>query len=128
MSSQVKMKLCAGCKCMIPHGNKGWYCSSCKSKNRKEYNSYADVYESHRWKKTRDRMRKQNVFCEVCQEIGIKGVLATEVHHMVKVSLGDKDSYYDENKLVSVCHRHHKAIENMTKDQLIKALQDGSLV
>ena len=128
MGDQLKMKLCAGCKCMIPYSNKGWYCPKCKKKDRKEYNPYAEVYGSNRWKKTRDKMRRENVFCEVCQEIGIKGVLATEVHHLVKVSLGDKDSYYDESKLVSVCHRHHVMIENMTRDELIKALQDGSLI
>ena len=131
MSEGLRLKLCAKCKSMIPRDNKGWYCDKCKSIQRKEYKSiYSkenEVYDSNRWKKTRNRIRKTNVFCEVCQEIGIKGVMATEVHHLVKVGLGDKESYYDPNKLVSVCHRHHLMIENMSREELIEALMNGSL-
>lgn len=133
MSESLQMKLCAKCKSMIERSNKGWYCKRCKSENRKEYNNALyrkdnELYNSTRWRKTRDSMRKNNVFCEVCQEVGIKGVLATEVHHLVKVGLGNKDSDFDMNQLVSVCHRHHVMIENMTKDELIESLQDGSLI
>ena len=132
MSKELRYKLCAKCKSIISKSKKGWYCDKCNSINRKEYketyNKEEKIYSSNRWKKTRDTMRKNNVFCEVCQELGIKGVMATEVHHLVKVGLGNKETYYDTNQLVSVCHRHHLMIENMTKDELIEALQDGSLV
>lgn len=131
MDNKLQFKLCASCKSMIPKNNKGWYCRNCKSNNRKEnkniYNKENKIYSSNKWKKTRDRIRKSNVFCEVCQEIGIKGILATEVHHLIKVGFGNKDTHYDENLLVSVCNRHHKMIENMTKEELIIALQNGSL-
>ena len=125
---ELQYKLCAGCKSMIPKSTKGWYCDNCKKKNRSNYtNDAKKVYDSNRWKKTRDKIRRENVFCEVCTELGIKGVLASEVHHLIKVNSGLKETFYDENLLVSVCHRHHLMIENMTKEELIKSLQDGSL-
>ena len=131
MNNELKLKLCAKCKKMIPRNHKGWYCEECKSRNRKEYNHYdytSKIYDSSRWKNTRKKIRQENVFCEVCQELGYKGVLATEVHHIIKVIHGDDSTHYDPSNLISVCNRHHKMIEGMSKDQLIKALTDGSLL
>ena len=132
MDNNIRLKLCSGCKTMIPKDNKTSYCSKCSSKRRKEHHSiYAkenDIYGSVKWKNTRKRIRQENVFCEVCQEIGYKGILATEVHHIIKVIHGDDSTHYDPSNLISVCNRHHKMIENMSKEQLIKALMDGSLL
>ena len=124
----LQYKLCAGCKSMIPKSTKGWYCNDCKKKNRSNYTNQAKkVYDSNRWKKTRDKIRRENVFCEICMHFN-KRKMATEVHHLVKIRAGLEETFYDENNLISICHEHHLLVENMTKEELIKALQDGSLI
>lgn len=136
-TEDINLKLCAKCKNMIPKSTKGWYCDKCRKINNREYNKYNNknikekvnkVYNSSKWRKTRDKIRRSNAFCEVCKELNIQGVLAEEVHHIVKVKYGDESTHYDPNNLISVCSRHHKLIEGMSKEKLIEALQDGSLL
>ena len=120
------------CNELLEQGSKYSKCKKCFYKLQKERmaTQYEDVnkfYNSKRWRSTRDKMRKENVFCEVCKEVGIKGVLATEVHHLEKVTMFNQSTLYNENELISVCHAHHVMVEDMTKEELIVALQDGSL-
>ena len=135
-TEELRLKLCARCKAMIPKSNKGWYCDKCKKANSKEYreynnkNSYAKatkVYNSSKWQKARNRARKANPICEICTEMGRYGVLSTEVHHIQKVKYGDDTTNYDLNNLISVCNECHKKIEGMNKYQLIEALENRSL-
>lgn len=128
-NQELQFKLCSECKTMIPKSTYKSLCPKCKSKKAKEYNTRAKaVYESKRWKTVRDKMRRENVFCEICKEIGDKLRLATEVHHIIKANYGMDDTFYDESNLISICNEHHRMIEGMTKSQLIKALRDGSLI
>lgn len=122
----LKLKICGMCKTPIPKNHRGWTCEECTRKRQKEYrencrSKATKVYDSKRWKDTRHSVRKENPYCEYCLEIGQR-TLATEVHHIIKVSSGDDSTHYDKNNLLSLCHKHHRLVENMTKEQIIESI------
>ena len=127
----ARLKPCMGlcCNQLIPQETKGGYCDKCKPKRNKEYRreDTQKIYDNKRWKKVRDSVRKSNPFCEVCMELGIRGIPAIEVHHIIKVTEGNDETHYNPNNLLCLCDKHHRMIEGMSKEELIKALQNGSL-
>ena len=73
--------------------------------NRKHTEKYNEYINSGYWKKLRKYVKDRDLYiCQIC------GKQASEVHHIIKVE-EDAEKAYDENNLISLCHRCHLLAE-----------------
>lgn len=128
----MKLKLCKGCKEMIPLKSKA-YCNKCQAKYKEEVAKSRGsidpqkVYNKGRYKKARQEcMNNANGLCEVCYYYGRRS-LAKECHHIIKVIEGNDETNYNSDNLVAVCYKCHDKIEGMSKEELVEALESGKL-
>lgn len=69
---------------------------------------YPELYTSNKWKQLRTKHLREEPLCRVC------GSKATEVDHII-AHRGNKDLFYSEENLQSLCHHCHsqKTIKEM---------------
>lgn len=125
----TQFKMCTGCKKMIPLYGKS-YCDDCAKKRnneRKILNGAQKIYNKGRYRKAKEYvMQLANGLCEVCMCYG-RRTIAKEVHHIVSVIAGNDDTHYNPDNLIACCYECHKKIEGMSKEEIIKSIENGEL-
>lgn len=69
---------------------------------RGEAGDWHRLYATKRWKQIRAKQLLIEPFCAECED----RVRATDVDHVIP-HRGDKNLFYDESNLQSLCHSHH---------------------
>lgn len=72
---------------------------------------YRRLIHTHKWRELRKQKLEATVWCEDCQDQGLR-TLATEVHHMTPILSSSLPSQmaelaYDYHNLRALCHRCH---------------------
>lgn len=129
MENAGQFKMCIKCKTMIPLKGKS-YCDSCtkeRNKERSQYSEAQSIYNKGKWRKVKNSaMQRANGLCEVCLCYG-RRTIAKEVHHIITVIEGNEETHYNLDNLIACCRSCHKKIEGMSKENLIKSLENGEL-
>lgn len=83
-------------------------------------------YQSREWRKVRREVLKEcNYMCEMCNQLHTVR-LADAVHHIVKIR-EDWSKRLDIDNLLCVCDEHHKIIEGMTKEEILKYVDKNKI-
>lgn len=92
-----------------PELTDGRYCERHEKEMESEYNrnnrTYKYLYNSTRWKKLRIKFLKENPLCEECKRHGV--VTAAEVVDHIIPHKGNKELFWDEDNLQSLCKECH---------------------
>lgn len=132
MKEITRFKLCKNCKSMIPLKGPA-YCKECSKeylRTKKMLNSdrakqAQKVYNKQRYREAKQEcMKRAKGLCEVCMHYGIRKA-AVDTHHIVTVYEGNEFTHYDPDNLIAVCEEHHRRIEGMSREQLIKTLESN---
>jgi 5-methylcytosine-specific restriction protein A len=109
----MRKKICSasGCNKLIEQSER--YCANHKKEPASPFSNAIrfnnELYHTAQWKNLRVKILKEQPNCFKC---GISGSEAKlEVHHIIPPR-GNKELFFDENNLVSVCPVCHKIITN----------------
>lgn len=95
-----------------------------KYKYSNDYKLYNDCYNTRKWRRLREEILKDNNYmCEICLELGKINCDDLQVHHIEKVK-DNQAKMFDKNNLIVVCRGHHKQIEGMNKEELLKFIKN----
>ena len=92
-----------------------------QSKPRKHSAKYVNYTRNNYWNKLSKWIRDRDLYiCQVC------GKQANEVHHIIKIE-EDTEKAYDENNLISLCHKCHLLAERglISKDKLFDKVKES---
>lgn len=121
---------CTKCKKSIPIGET--YCDAHKPKKR-DYKNFQKkmnikteeegVLSARKWRSIREKVLIRDAgCCRLCLLQGFGEYRKLEVHHLRK-RVDREDLIYDLDNLVTLCHKHHKMLENLPYDEQISILK-----
>ena len=80
-------------------------------KRTKESTEHTRLRTCRRWDKTRKAVNERDRhLCRVCLSLGRLQYDALETHHIVPLA-EDPEKAYDDDNLITLCVRHHKAAD-----------------
>lgn len=88
-----------------------------KRRRRKSDKIPENFYRLAKWKRVRDRYRKEHPYCEICENEGRGPIAMKIVDH--KVEIEDGGSLYDFDNLQSLCMECHNRKTFKKKERIV---------
>ena len=99
----------------------------CRNSRRvKESTEHTKLRTCRRWDKTRKAIQERDRhLCRICLSLGRLQYESLEAHHIVPLAEAPEKAY-DENNLITLCVRHHKAADagQIDRDTLLRLAQE----
>ena len=121
---------CTKCKKRIEHGET--YCEEHKPKKRdfklfqkklNIENEEKGILNSRKWREVREKVLIRDAgCCRLCLLNNFGEYRQLEVHHLRK-RVDREDLMYDLDNLVTLCNKHHKALEDLPYEEQIRILK-----
>lgn len=122
---------CVKCKTSISMGET--YCDKHKPNRKKEIKKVQKKFNieeeekgalsTRRWRATRARVLARDLnCCRLCLLNNYMENRKLEVHHLRK-RVDREDLTYDLDNLITLCHKHHKMIEDLPYEEQLRILK-----